>query len=121
MKRPVSIHYCLSGANRGKWSVVDRQRGSSTYGRVVSHQSRAVLHGAEFRVSEKRRQAVITKRCREVHARIWGLCDLSEQGDPTATSAHYNPYRAPTFTTRDGQPVHTADTVVFADNGRCYI
>ena len=116
----VSIHYILKGRYKGQWSIVDRVSGS-TYGKVIARQTRVVLHGADFRVSAKRRAVVIVKKCREVHARMWGLCDLSERRDPTGTSVHYNPYRAPTFTLVDGTPVHAARTVIFHSDGRCYI
>ena len=125
MKRQkVSVHYVLKGAHKGKWSIVDRAPGSPTYNKVLTRQTRVVLHDADFRVSEKRRQWVIAN-VREVHARVWGLCDLSERRDPTGVSAHYNPHRSGTCTTRDAQgidhPIHTAEIVVFHDNGRCYV
>jgi hypothetical protein len=118
----VSIHYCLSGPHKGLWSVTDRRGASSpTNGRVIAHVDHAVLHGATFKVSEASRQAVIAKGQRSVHARVWGDVDLSERGTPTAVSAHYNPYRAPTFTRSDTfAPVHSAPRVIFG-KGRCYI
>ena len=116
----VSIHYILKGRYKGQWSIVDRAPGSAMYNKVIARQTRVVLHGADFRVSETRRQWVIAN-CREVHARVWGLCDLSERRDPTGTSVHYSPYRAPTFTLVDGTPVHAARTVIFHSDGRCYI
>jgi hypothetical protein len=118
-----SIHYCLSGPYKGKWSVTDRRGASSpTNGRVVAHVNHAVLHGATFKVSEASRQAVIAKGQRSVHARVWGDIDLSERGTPTAVSAHYNPWRTGTFTlsTAGHAPIHSAPKVIF-DKNRCYV
>jgi hypothetical protein len=117
----VSIHYVLKGAHKGQWSICDRVSGSATYGKVIAHQPRVVLHGCDFRVSEPQRLKVIAENSRKVHARVWGLCDLSERRDPSLTSVHYNPYRAPTFTLIDGTPVYAARTVIFHSDGRCYI
>ena len=118
-----SVHYCLSGPHKGLWSVTDRRgASSSTNGKVIAHVNHAVLHGAIFKVSESSRQAVIAKGQRSVHARVWGDVDLAERGTPTAVSAHYNPYRAPTFTlsTTGHAPIYSARKVVF-NKGRCYV
>ena len=118
----VSIHYCLTGPHKGEWSIIDRRGSvSPTNGRVIAYRRQVVLDGATFKVSEKRRQVVIEKRCREVHARVWGESDLTTTLPPTTTSVHYNPYRAATFTTLSGTPIYHARRVIFHSDGRCYI
>ena len=118
-----SIHYCLRGPHKGLWSVTDRRGASSpTNGKVIAHVDHAVLHGATFKVSEASRLAVLRTGQRSVHARVFGEVNLTERGTLTAVSAHYNPYRASTFTRSDTfAPVHSANIVVFGLNGRCYI
>jgi hypothetical protein len=118
-----SVHYCLSGPHKGLWSVTDRRGVSSpTNGKVIAHVDHAVLHGATFKVSEASRQTVIRMGRRSVHARVHGEVDLAERGTLTNVSAHYNPYRAPTFTlsTTGHAPIYSARKVVF-NKARCYV
>jgi len=77
----------------------------------------AVLSDVTFRVSEARRQWIINNRKRKVHAYAFGVL-VSVNTQPITdglTGVTYNPFRAPTFTTIDGEPVDSAKTVAFVD------
>lgn len=79
--------------------------------------SDVVLRDVEFRVSEKQRQWVIAHKMRQVHAFAFGTLVEFDSAPITdgLTGVTYNPFRAPTFTTFDGEPVESAKTVTFVD------
>jgi hypothetical protein len=91
-------------------------------GRVIAHPVEIVLADATFKVSEAGRQRVLRQRQRNVHAGIVGtLCDAPDSLTP-AEEVCYNPYRAPTFTSRDGTPlVASVPYVYFSADGRAYL
>ena len=79
----------------GRWVVSVKGKKVGDYRTVVLTDVR------RFIVSEKRRQAVLAKQCREVHAWCEGElvstdADVKVPGD--ARRGTYNPYRAGTFT-----------------------
>lgn len=78
----------------GTWSVRSK-------GKVIAHLAECILADVTFRVSEKRRQAVIAKRCREVHAWAEGEVVEALPAEYAAVPVTYNPYRCGTFTRRD--------------------
>lgn len=109
--------------HRKCWSVKALE--GSQRGRVVAHAEAFKVEGAAFKVSEAGRQRVIREQRKNVHAGVVGklvdLVPLAEgrtlaepQGSVAVT---YNPYKGPTFVTRDlGEPVRGAGCVV--GNGR---
>jgi hypothetical protein len=107
----VRVHVNLT---RGDFTICDpktkRKTGSA---------KTVVLRDVTFKVSEAVRQSCINKQARWVHAWAFGTLVALDtapltEGHPVVT---YNPFRAPTFTTVDGTPVHTAKEVAFV--GRC--
>lgn len=99
--------------NKGCWSIAEATR-TGGRGRVLEHVQTIALREVSFHVKEARRRVVVSERCREVHAWASGiLCDPPPPGPRLEVT--YNPYRAPTFTTRDGAPVHAAPLVLFTD------
>ena len=101
---------CHRNLNRGDWSI-------SAGGRVVAHVAEIILAGVTFRVREGARQRVLARHYREVHA--WA------EGEPAgglppglaAREVCYSPYRGPSFTTRDGDPVTACQFVHFTVDG----
>jgi hypothetical protein len=99
--------------NRGCWTVKDTSKSK------VRHVDSVALSGVSFVVQPAGRLRVLRERVRLVHAYAKGepaeVLDTSGWAEVT-----YNPYRAGTFTTRDGTPVLAADYVVFASDGKAY-
>lgn len=114
---------CHKNLHRGDWSITVK-------GKVVAHLQAVTLRDVTFIVSQATRDKVLQKHCRAVHAWCVGtvtvpLPALPSQflGDVTFghfTEVTYNPYRAGTFTTRDGTPVQHADYMLFAADGKAY-
>jgi hypothetical protein len=99
--------------NRGCWSIAEATA-TGNRGKVLDHVPTCALSNAVFVVKESRRRHVVAKHCREVHAWIVGdLLEVAPAG--TRVEVTYNPYRAASFTLRDGTPVHAAPCVVFND------
>ena len=103
---------------RADWSVAAATTTSSCKrGKVVAHLDHLTITNVSLHVCESARQRVIRNRAREVHA--WAMGTLQDN-PPTPTDGitiHYNPYRASTFTTRLGEPVHRADSITFTADG----
>lgn len=102
----------------GRWSVT-QATASGGRGKLIGHWDHVILRDVRFVVRESRRQAVVAKHCREVHAWAVGtqaVCMLDPQG--AGLEVTYNPYRSALFHTRDGAPVETASEVVFTDRAR---
>lgn len=102
---------------RGCWSVAEATR-TGGRGRLLSHVQACALADVQFHVREARRLHVVSAGCREVHAWATGILIDPPLSGPRV-EVTYNPYRAPTFTTRDGAPVHAAGCVAFTD--RAYL
>ena len=90
----VRVHLNLHAKRQGKPQWVLTQKG-----RVVAYAHDLAIGAVTFKISEKRRQAVIAARCREVHAYCEGIV-LAAAPEGTRTPITYNPYAAPTFTVR---------------------
>lgn len=111
---------CYRNLPRGEWSVAE-VRGAHGRGKVIAHLPALALANVTFHVSESARQRVVAKRCREVHAWAVGeLVDGATTPSPSLPSCPitYNPYRAGTFTMRDGTTsVHRCEYVEFTNRG----
>ncbi len=105
----VRVHLNL---HRGDFSITDPRTGN----RLASCDD-VTLTDVVFKVSQTTRQRIIRTNRRRVHAWALGILaavDTSPVVDG-ATKVTYNPYRGPTFTTADGEPVHAAERVTFVD------
>jgi hypothetical protein len=99
--------------NLAAWTVKDTP--SSPTRRVKA----IALRGVTFVVQPGGRARVLARKVRAVHAYARGTA--AEPRDPAGlTEVTYNPYRAATFTTRDGRPVTAAAYVVFHTDGKAY-
>lgn len=99
--------------NKRCWSIAQVTR-TGGRGKVLRHAEAVVLSDVQFIVRESRRLAVVAQGCREVHA--WATGELVDEAPAQAgIEVTYNPYRAASFTLRDGTPVHDASLVVFTD------
>lgn len=103
--------------NKGCWSIAEATR-TGGRGRLLSHADAVTLRDVSFHVKEARRLVVVSERCREVHAWATGVL-LDDAPSGARCEVTYNPYRAPTFTLRDGTPVHEAACVTFTDRAYC--
>jgi hypothetical protein len=104
----VRVHYNL---HKGGFSVVSR-----TTGRVVAWVRDITLTEVTFRVQPSGLARIRREHCRAVCAYAVGTIqsvnvspDLAEMNRVT-----FNPYRADEFT-RNGEPIHSAPVVTFAD------
>ena len=100
----------------GNWSI---QTKTPKGWRVRGHATSVELLAADCNVSDAGRARVLREQCKNVHAYIEGNIDFRNMDafpywDADAIS--YNPYRAGTFTTSDGEPVAGARRVRFNPN-----
>jgi hypothetical protein len=107
----VKVHKNL---NRGCWTLT-RAAGSP-----VEHANAAALADVRFVVQPGGLARVRKTGVRAVHAYCIGTEVTAPVGLGGLTEVTYNPFRADTFTTRDGRPVRAADLVVFHTDGRAY-
>lgn len=107
---PVKVHKNL---NRGCWSV-------TRPGERVAHVEAAALSGVRFVVQAGGLARVRATQVRAVHAYATGTEAVAPADLLGLTEVTYNPFRADTFTTRDGRPVTSAALVVFHTDGRAY-
>lgn len=101
---------------RGDWSLATvTGRNGTGRGTVIDHKAAVTLANVVWYVSEPGRLRVCKNKCREVHA--WAIGDIVESvpAGMHAYSVTYNPYRDPTFTTRDGAAVHRVDSSAYAE------
>jgi hypothetical protein len=105
---------CYRNLRRQVWSIAEI-RGRNGVGHVIAHQRHVILANVSFVVKEPARRRVIRNRRREVHA--WAMGELVETVPAgRQIPITYNPYRAPTFTTRDEQtPIHSSPFVRFTE------
>jgi hypothetical protein len=110
----VRVHYHL---RRHDWSVVDRSTG-----RVAANVANITLADVDFVVQPKGLERIRRRGQREVIA--YALGTIAAVNDPSPREGRpneitFNPYRADTFTRRNGTPVRHAALVTFApdDNG----
>jgi len=104
----------------GNWSI---QTKTPEGWRVRGHATAVELTNADCNVSDAGRARVLRKQCKNVHAHIEGNIDLHNMsGFPygDADRISYNPYRAGTFTTSDGEPVTGARRVRLNPNHSVY-
>ena len=96
--------------------------------RVRGHATSVELLDADCHVSEAGRARVLREKRKNVHAYIEGIVDLrnmqSTEGAAfpygNAERISYNPYKAGTFTTSDGEPVYDARCVRLNPNASVY-
>ena len=99
--------------NRAAWTLKPTASGAA------AHAQATALTGVTFHVQPGGRARVLARKVRAVHAYAKGTA--AEARDPAGmVEVTYNPYRAPTFTTRDGRPVTAAALVVFHTDGKAY-
>jgi len=99
--------------HKGLWSVRSK-------GRVITHRPLIILKDCEMRVQESERQRVIREGQRNVHAWVVGVPCWETDGNDLVEIG-YNPYFAPTFTSRPGYlAVTSARFVVFSQEGKAY-
>ena len=104
----------------GTWSI---QTKTPKGWRVRGHATSVELLDARCHVSKAGRARVLREQCKNVHAYIEGLIDLHNMsGFPygNAERISYNPYKAGTFTTSDGEPVYDARCVRLNPNASVY-
>jgi len=99
--------------HKGLWSVRSK-------GRVITHRPLIILRNCTMRVQESERQRVIREGQRNVHAWIVGEPCWGTDGEDMVEIG-YNPFYAPTFTSRPSfEPVTTARYVIFSQEGKAY-
>lgn len=107
------------------WSI--KALSGESKGRVIGHAHAVEIHDVVFKVSEAGRQRVLREKRKNVHAGIvgtlWAYTPADGGGnippvhDVPREAVTYNPYKGPTFTSRqDGRAVHKAGAVIA--NGR---
>ena len=109
----------------GNWSI---QTKTFKGWRVRGHATAVELMDADCHVSDAGRARVLREKRKNVHAYIEGLIDLrnmqSTEGAAfpygNAERISYNPYKAGTFTTSDGEPVYGARCVRLNPNASVY-
>jgi hypothetical protein len=105
----VRVHLNL---HRGDWSISDPRTGL-----VLRSATDVTLEGVTFHVSETTRQRIIERKRRRVHA--WAIGQLlAVDTAPDLAGLEpvtYNPFRAPTFTTTEGEPVTAAPLMHFVE------
>ena len=104
----------------GNWSI---QIKTDKGWRVRGHATSVELLDAECHVSDAGRARVLRDKCKNVHAYIEGNIDFRNvDGWPYGDSDRisYDPYKAGTFTTSDGEPVAGARRVRFNPNHSVY-
>ena len=105
----VRVHKNL---RRGDWSVTVR-------GKVVAHVPSVTLANVTFKVSEKRRLAVIAMHAREVHAWCEGTIAAPLPASMPRVPITYNPFRCGSFHRRDnGEPLTACQFVEFTDTAK---
>lgn len=103
------------------WSI--RADTGERRGTIIHHARMVILEDCTFWVSEVRRQRVLLRRQKNVHAFVRGiLVDHGEDvaADCTGRRVSYNPYKGPCFVTEDGDNIHKADRVYMAEDRRVY-
>jgi hypothetical protein len=103
--KPVDVYRNL---NRGGYSVVQGRL-------VVAHVESITLSSCTMHVSEWRRQRVVARKRKEVHAVVKGY--IAQPSDQPTVPFTYNPYKAAYFHTKDGVPVHSSSYVRLNDCG----
>jgi hypothetical protein len=111
----VRVHFNL---HLHDWSIVALE--GPEKGRVIGRADQLTLKDCTFRVSETSRQKVIERKCRSVHAWVFGYLTATTSVPPEAIEFTYNPYRAPTFTLRDTWQPITKSSVVWFANKKAY-
>jgi len=104
-------------AGRTVWSVAEATAGGNV-GKLLFHTDAVELTDCTFVVKETARRRVVARKCREVHAWVVGeIVNRRPVGKDEISGlvVSYNPYRAPTFTTRDGTPVLRSGRAIFRD------
>ena len=104
----------------GTWSI---QTKTFKGWRVRGHATSVELLDADCHVSDAGRARVLREKRKNVHAYIEGLIDLRNMDAfpyGNAERISYNPYRAGTFTTSDGEPVTGARCVRLNPNASVY-
>lgn len=92
-------------------------------GLVVAHSDKIVLSGevTEFVVSEKRRQVVLKKQQKNVHAGVRGRIDFSKDEYTIQEEIKYNPYKYESFIiARTNEPIKKAKHVLL-ENKKVYL
>lgn len=73
--------------------------------RVFAHLIGLNLKDVEFKVNETGRQRVLREKKKNVHAYVVGTVSWEYVNRFGQKDVNYNPYKAPTFTTKEGDPV----------------
>ncbi len=111
---------CYRNLKTGTWSIqVKTDKGW----RVRAHSTFVELLDAKCHVGQRARLRVLEEQCKNVHAWLEGNIDLHNMsGFPygDADRITYNPYKAGTFTTSDGEPVTGARRVRLNPNHSVY-
>ena len=104
----------------GNWSI---QIKTPKGWRVGGHATSVELLAADCHVSDAGRARVLREQRKHVHAYIEGNIDFLNMGGfpyGDADAISYNPYKAGTFTTSDGEPVTGARRVRLNPNHSVY-
>ncbi len=84
-------------------------------GRVIAHRREVMLADCAFKVSETGRQRVLREKAKNVHAGVVGRW-VRKTSASCPRSVTYNPYKGPTFVTRDTrQSVFNASCALLKD------
>lgn len=90
-------------------------------GLVVLHTDNLAVSDVNFFVSEKRRQKVLDKKCKNVHAGAVGHLELNKTLEEEVELVTYNPYLYSTFVfKKDENPVYQTKVAYFV-NKQVYI
>ena len=110
----VEVHYNL---HEGGFSIT-----SVKSGLVVARAPYVHLINVTTKVSEVRRQRVISKGSKNVHAKIVGIYTKEDLDMSGARVLTYNPYKYDTFVDKETeQPVLVASKVLCIEKGGLYI
>ena len=98
------------------FSVVNRQTN-----RVVLHTDRVVMTDVVPRVSEKGRQRVLTEKCKNVHARLYGnMIDDIDVTGMTLREVTYDPYKYSSFVYKDDLTEFTGCNIMLCMDNKLY-
>lgn len=110
----VEVHYNL---HEGGFSITSVESGL-----VVARAPYVHLINVKTKVSEHRRQRVIEKKSKNVHAKICGIYTKEELDMSGARVLTYNPYKYETFVDKETeQPVLQASRVKCVDKSALYV
>ena len=103
---------CHKNLHNGMWSITQK-------GKVIAYEKEVTLEGVTFVYYETLRQKCVAMKRRKVCAWAEGVVARTD-AHATTVELCYNPFRAATFTTREGEAITRCRRVHFATTGKAF-